>query len=86
MNYTGRVLTAISAMEPCSFNEFLRGLDGEKPENRDEWRVLFQTLEMFEASGLVEIERTNDRIDTLILTPLGAERARETLRDKNHGL
>lgn len=81
MNYTSRVLTAISAMAPCSFNELLQGMGDEAPTNGAEYRVLFLTLESFEESGLVEVERaSNGRVDTLMLTNLGAERAREILR------
>ena len=77
MNDTTRILCAIGSTEPSTFNEFLEGLNGDKPDNRDEWRVLFLTLEALEAQELVTIERVRGRIDTLILTDLGAERARE---------
>lgn len=84
MNATSKILTAISATEPCSFREFLRGLGDDAPEKGDkqDWYILFKTLESLEESGLVEIERTDNAIDSLILTPLGAERAREALRER----
>lgn len=84
MNLTGRILTAISATEPCSFNEVLRGLGDDAPEKgaKQDWYILFKTLESFEESGLVEIERSGDRIDSLQLTSLGAERAREALQER----
>lgn len=77
MNETARILCAIGSTEPSSFNEFLNALNGDKPESRDEWRVLFLTLEALEEQELVTIERFHGRIETLILTDLGAERARE---------
>lgn len=82
MNLTTRILTAISSTEPSSFREFLRGLGDEAPEKgaKQDWYILFKTLESLEETGLVEIERTGSAIDTLILTDLGAERAREALR------
>jgi hypothetical protein len=81
MNLTTRILTAISSTEPTTFGELCRGLGSDKPESRDEWRQFFLTLDSFEESKLVEIERDrNDRIETLILTDVGAERAREALK------
>lgn len=80
MNLTAKILTAIPSTENASFNEFCQGLGDDKPEDRVDWRILFQTLESLEASGLVEIDRHGDKIDSLILTELGAERAREALR------
>ena len=84
MNQTTRILTSISSVEPDSFNEFLRALGDEAPERgaKQDWYILFKTLESLEESGLVEIERSGKSIDTLILTPLGAERVRESLRER----
>lgn len=82
MNETARILCAISSTEPSTFNEFLNDL-GDKPEDRAEWRALFLTLESLEEQELVTIQRTRGKIDTLILTDLGAERAREAQREAN---
>lgn len=78
MNETARILCAIgNTRRTPTFDGFLNALNGDKPDSRDEWRVLFLTLESLEAQELVTIERVRGRIDTLILTDLGAERARE---------
>lgn len=79
MNETTRILCAISSTEPCTFGEFLNELGDDRPE----WRQLFSTLESLEAQELVTIERFggNGRIDTMQLTDLGAERAREAQRE-----
>lgn len=82
MNFSARILTAIPSTEGASFGEFCRDLGDDKPDDKVEWHILFQTLESFEASGLIEISRISDRIDSLILTDLGAERAREALRER----
>lgn len=79
MNETTRILCAISSTEPSTFGEFLDGLKGDLPGSSSDWRQLFQTLEALEEQELVIIERLNGRIDTLMLTELGAERAREVI-------
>lgn len=68
-----KMLAAIPSTEPASFNEFLRGYD-DRPERGDKgaWAEMFQDLETLEAQGLIEIERVNGKIDTLILTDEGA--------------
>ena len=83
MNLTSKILTAISATEPSTFGELCQGLGSDKPDCKEDWYILFKTLESFEERGLVEIERMGDKIDTLILTSLGAERAREALRERS---
>ena len=72
------ILRAISSTEPCTFSEFLRGLP-DAPERGDKsaWAELFDKLETFENLGLVEIERANGRIETLMLTEAGAAKVKE---------
>lgn len=82
MNLTAKILTSIGATECSTFREFCRELGSEKPDNKTDWHILFKTLEALEASGLVEVERTGNAIDTLILTDLGSERAREALQER----
>lgn len=73
------ILRAISSTEPCTFSEFLRGLpDAPERGDREAWAKLFDKMEMFENLGLVEIERVNSRIDTLILTEAGVAKVKET--------
>ncbi len=79
MNLTAKILTSIGSTEASTFREFCRELGDDKPDDRTDWHILFKTLESLEECGLVEIERSGRDIDTLILTDLGAERARENL-------
>lgn len=85
MNQTSRVLTSIALTEPTSFGELLNALGDDKPEGKTEWREFFETLEFLERGELIEIERNNGRVETLILTNLGAERAREALKGQHNG-
>lgn len=80
MELAAKILISIGSSEPSDFNEFCRELGDDKPDNKTDWAILFKTLEFLEASGLVEVERSGTQIDTLVLTDLGAERAREVLR------
>jgi DNA-binding MarR family transcriptional regulator len=61
----------------------LQGMGADAPERDDKaaWRELFQALESLEKMELVTIERANGRIDTLMLTSVGAELAREALKE-----
>lgn len=74
---SAQVLSAIPSTEPATFNEFLRALGGDFD---GDWRELFQTVEFLENAGLVEVERLNGRIDTLILTEAGVAQVREGVR------
>ena len=84
MNETTRILINISSEEPSSLNEVLRGLGDDAPERGDKgaWYVFFRQIESLEELGLVEVTRLNGRIETLVLTSLGSERAREALRER----
>jgi predicted transcriptional regulator len=79
MMHNIKMLSAIPSTEPASFNEFLRGYD-DRPERGDKsgWAELFTDLETLESQGLVEIERVNGRIDTLMLTVEGADVVRSS--------
>jgi hypothetical protein len=81
VNETARILSAIGFTEPSTFNEFLNELGDDRPE----WRQLFLTLDMLEEQELVTIDRFNGngKIDTMQLTSLGAERAREAQQEAN---
>lgn len=76
------VLNAVSSTEASTFSEFCRGLGGDCPERGDKeaWADLFDTVNAAETLNLVEVERSNGRIETLILTDTGAERVREAQR------
>lgn len=84
MNQTTRLLINIGSTEPTSFFELLRALGDDAPErgNNKEYRELFESIEAIEQCALVEVSRLNGRIDSLQLTDLGAERAREALREQ----
>jgi len=84
MNQTTRLLTTISSTEPISFRDLCFDLGDDRPEKGDNagWRELFESIEALEQCALVEVSRLNGRIDSLQLTDLGAERAREALRER----
>jgi hypothetical protein len=71
-----RLLKAISSTEPSTFNEFCNALETDMPSEKSQWRELFIALEELEKQGLVEVDRTNGKIDTLMLTEAGADRIR----------
>lgn len=77
MMHNIKMLAAIPSTEPATFNEFLRGYD-DRPERDDKrgWAEMFQDLETLESQGLVEIDRMNGRIDTLMLTAEGVDLVR----------
>ena len=74
------VLRAIPSTEPADFGEFCYALGSEKPDNSTEWALLFRQIEKVEADGLVEVERTHGKIDTLILTEEGTARVKQSYR------
>lgn len=76
-----KILLALPSTEPATFNEFLRALD-DAPERGDKeaWAELFQELDGLETMGMVEVERYQGKIDTLILTGIGAEYVRDLQR------
>ena len=86
MNLSAKLLCAISSTEPSTFPEILSGLNGDRPQEKSEFREFFETLRALEQSDLVEIEwGANNRLNSAILTPLGAERAREALKGQHNG-
>jgi len=80
LNETARILCAIGYTSPTRFNDLLTKL-GQGTVHDIEWRELFEMLETLEKQELITIERYHGRgrINTLQLTDLGAERAREAL-------
>lgn len=79
------LLKAISSTEATTFSELCLGLGENKPEAKDEWRELFIALEELEKQELVEVDRKNGKIETLMLTEAGADRIRAEL-DKDRPL
>ena len=79
---SAKLLTLIPSTEPATWREFCVDLQDDRPDKGDKagWRELFENLEFLEKSDLVTIERRNGVIEQMILTDLGAERAREALR------
>ena len=76
------VLEATPSTEPSSFNEFCRALGSDCPERgeRDDWAELFDCIKAAENLDLIEVERVNGKIDTLILTEAGVARIKELRR------
>jgi len=66
------LLLCIGSTEPSSFNEILQALGDDKPE----WRDLFRALDEAERKDLIEIDRVNGKIDSVILTEAGAAHVR----------
>lgn len=85
MNLTTRILVNIGATESTSFRELCNALGDDTPEKGDSkgWRELFQTIDALEQCALIEVERRDSRFESAILTPLGAERAREALKERS---
>ena len=80
------ILAAIGSTESSSFNEFCRALkDCPRKGDTAGWREVFARLESLERQGLVEIERNQRSIESLILTDAGADRIRAKL-DEGRGL
>jgi hypothetical protein len=75
------ILAAVSLTEPMSFSDFCGALNN-CPErgDREAWRSLFGLLSRCERSGLLVIERDDDRIgskiESLQLTDAGAAKLR----------
>lgn len=70
------ILKSVGSTEETTFNEFCQALQTDKPSEKSQWRELFQAIDQMEKEELIEVERTNGKIDTLILTPSGAMLAR----------
>ena len=72
------ILEAVPSTECASFSEFCRALGSDCPERgeRDDWAELFDCIKAAENLDLVEVERVNGKIDTLILTEAGVARVR----------
>jgi hypothetical protein len=71
---TDTILAAIGSTECSSFNDFCSGLGADRPEagDRSGWREVFSLLGECEREGLVEVERVEGKIETLVLTEAGA--------------
>ena len=73
------LLKAIPSTEPADFRDLCNALGSDKPDDREGWSDMFNTLRSLEKDGLVEISWFhNNNIDTLILTEAGAARVRES--------
>lgn len=84
---TDDILAAISSTSISDFGEFCSGLGADRPEAGDRagWREVFTLLGDCERDGLVEVERVDGKIETLILTPAGAGKVRAK-SDSKRGL
>jgi hypothetical protein len=81
------ILSAIGSTEETTFHEFCSALAGDRPEqgDREGWREVFNHLRILEQHGFIKVERTQGKIDTLILTSAGANRIRSKM-DAKRGL
>ncbi len=91
----GQLLRSTWSTSPMSFKDLCNTLRHDIPdkpepgEPREEWnafwRGLFGLIEEAEADGLMEVSRKGRDMDTLQLTPAGADRIRGQL-DRGRGL
>ncbi len=80
------VLAAIGSTEASTFPEFCRGLASRPPKgDRDGWREVFASLERLQHQGLLTLTRNGRDVESLRLTPAGADRVRAKL-DAQRGL
>lgn len=80
------VLQAIGSTEASSFSEFCRGLPSEDmPQNKAEWHSLFLRLDALGKDGFIEITKMQGKIESMILTKVGADRVRASM-DQKRGL
>lgn len=85
MSDLDRILGAIRS-EATTFPEFCRNLkECPKRGDREAWRAVFAGLEQLRTDGLVTIIRQAGEIQSLQLTPAGADRVRAQL-DAERGL
>lgn len=72
------ILQAIPSTEPASFREFCNALGSDCPERgeREDWAELFDCIREAEGNVLIEVERSGNSIETLILTEAGAATVR----------
>lgn len=70
------VLRAIPSTEPADFGEFCNALEGDKPDDRQGWSDLFNTIRSLEREGLIEVSHAGNLIDTLVLTEAGVARVK----------
>ncbi len=85
MNLTTRILVNVGSTEPTTMHELFNLMRDDLPGKGDNkgWAEFFGIIRALETSELIEVERDRDnRISTLILTDLGAERAREAQRER----
>lgn len=82
-----RLLDCVGSTEPSTFSEFLRALEDDCPEKGDKpaWAKLFSLIEECERDGLLVVERVKGKVDSLQLTPEGADAVRDRL-DAKRGL
>jgi hypothetical protein len=73
------ILGSAGSTEPSDFGELLRGMGDEAPErgDREGWRSFFDSLGMLENLGLVDVDRIGGKVNSVMLTPKGADKARE---------
>jgi hypothetical protein len=85
MNLSARILTSVGSTEPTTMHELFGAMRDDLPEKGDHegWAEFFRTIHALQDSDLIEVERDREnRISSLILTDLGAERAREAQRER----
>lgn len=73
-----QILKAIPSTEPATWYEFVNALGSDAPNRGDKkgWWDVFQVLDGLERDGLIEVERDDGQIESVILTESGAHQVR----------
>lgn len=84
MNVTARILCAISADRPTSISEMWDKMGYDRPVTMNEVLATLRMVESLAEQELVILSRCPlNRINSMRLTPLGAERAREAITGRD---
>lgn len=73
----GTLLSSIGSTEPSTFGEVCQALGDDKPSDRDEWREFFGLANAAEKEGLIEVEKLDGKIESMILTEAGVAKLKE---------
>lgn len=73
----GTLLSSIGSTEPSTFGEICQALGDDKPSDKGEWRDFFGLVTAVEKEGLVEVEKFDGKIESMILTEAGVAKLKE---------
>lgn len=73
----GTLLSSIGSTEPSTFGEICQALGDDKPSDRGEWREFFGLVDAAEKEGLIEVDKSDGKIESIILTEAGVAKLKE---------